>query len=332
MSRSTTAECLAKPLVLYHEAMACLAEGDLQLSREKAEDGLQALSTTVTTSSPSSSSSFPLSLCPQTQTSAHTLFANMMVLLSNVYSAAGSFDEAERLLATCAGYIVEHISPTDVRLATIAYNRAVLRLEVARLSPLCFSRSTAPSLTSSSASVSSSSVEEGVREALTVLLPEAEWLLRDVLGVQRLLLADVWHSKGVCHYLFNEYVSALECFHRSLELRVRYDDEAGVTQLKLALTLEHVAQIYRLQRAHLPEALHLLDVVVLTRRQLLGPHHPLYGAALVEEGVLAAELGKKKKAIAALTRACEVAERAYDADDGRRIEVEQWLHHVKSMP
>ncbi|GET86862.1 hypothetical protein, conserved [Leishmania tarentolae] len=294
----------------------------------------------------------------------HRLFGNVLLLLSSIYTAVQDYAEAERLLVTCDGYWRERLSSMhtkvsavgtpagmdcvcyselDEGLAGVAYNRAVLRLEQLRCTPLSsVSRGdgapcaapladvcgTDARLTYSPIPVSSTAVSSGTSEtvyaSVMTLLREAQDRLAHTLGPQRGLLADVLHTIGVCHYEAADYIAALQAWQRSMAIRVhlhaqrqRTDRDAAqralggggavecsesTDELRLALTMEHVAQVYRLLEGRSVEALKLLDTVAATRRKYLGPTDPLCVRTLALKGTLAAELGHTKLARALLDR------------------------------
>ncbi|KAG5509504.1 hypothetical protein JKF63_06209 [Porcisia hertigi] len=221
----------------------------------------------------------------------------------------------------------------DEGLAGVAYNRAVLLLERLQCTPSLSPRRgdsspwVAPlvdvcgvdarethSSTSSSTVATSPGTPEAVHARAMAFLLEAQGHLAHTLGPPRRLLADVLHTLGVCHYEAADYIAALEAWQRSIAIRVhlhaqrlRTDhvtlqrDEgggAGTEELKLALTMEHVAHVYQLLDGRSLHALKLLDTVAQTRRQYLGPTHPLYVRTLAHQGVLAAELGHTRLACA----------------------------------
>lgn len=309
-----SSESVALCAVRYHDALRAFEEGDLQFSREQIESLLHDLRATDSDG-------------------AHVLFLHCLLLLASIYSTVGATGEADRLLATSAGYATEHLGPDHLGLATIAYNRAVIRVEDYRRDAELPADDAPPPPSSSRSGSAGAPVLSlaAVIEARDVFLEEAAWRLRNELGVDRLLLADVYHTHGVCEYLLENYVSALESFRRSLEVRVHYTDHSGVTELKMALTLEHVSQLYRLLGT-LPartKALDLLGLVTRTRRRWLGPSHPLYGSALFAAGVMAAELQRWALAEEALAEAAAVARATYAEGDLRLEEVEHWLASVR---
>lgn len=199
-----------------------------------------------------------------------------------------------------------------------------------------------------------------VEEADECFLAEAERRLDDVLGPERLLLADVWHCRGVCCEILAGieradrkdeerperrrsdggaaglplYVKALECYTKSMDVRARYADVAAVTELKLALTMEHVAHLLKLSATpadpgRKEEALALLGTVAATRRRLLGPRHPLLASTLLAEGALLAELGRYKRVKRAFADSLAIVSEVYPPGDARVAEVEYWLSRVQ---
>ncbi|EKF38412.1 hypothetical protein MOQ_001380 [Trypanosoma cruzi marinkellei] len=222
-------------------------------------------------------------------------FAEALLLLSNVYCAAEDFLEAERLVTTCCCFVEEHLGASHIGAVTSRLNRAIILLERYRLQGGALSE---------------------VGRAYE-LLQEAERRLEDDVGdAGRLLLAEVLHNSGVCCELVGRYADALTVYMRSMQIRVRYKDSAGVTDMKLALTMEHVAMLYRLMGGpKLQGALRLMEVVATTRRRYIGPRHPLYASALLSQGVIAAELGHQRRATALLRNVLQIRTRLYGADD-----------------
>ncbi|KAG5483980.1 hypothetical protein LSCM1_05830 [Leishmania martiniquensis] len=212
---------------------------------------------------------------------------------------------------------------------------------------------------SSSATAAPSATLEPVLASVMALLLAAQDRLAHTLGPPRRLLADVLHTVGVCHYEAADYIAALQAWQRSMAIRahlhsLRQRSETcaaqhtlsrgegvgesgdGTEELKLALTMEHVAQVYRLLEGRSIEALKLLDTVADTRRKYLGPTDPLYARTLVFKGVLAVELGHKKLARVLFERCSAILS---DASLERRParssscalqEVEQWRLHLGS--
>ncbi|AIN96448.1 hypothetical protein LPMP_130180 [Leishmania panamensis] len=178
----------------------------------------------------------------------------------------------------------------------------------------------------SSSTAAPSGTPETVYASVMALLLDAQNRLAHTLGPPRGLLADVLHTIGVCHYETADYITALEAWQRSMTIRLhlhaqrnRSDTDAaqrvlrrgegsgeegsdGTEELKLALTMEHVAQVYRLLEGRSVEALKLLDTVAGTRRKYLGPTDPLCVRTLAFKGALAAELGHTKLARALFDR------------------------------
>ncbi|AYU77092.1 hypothetical protein, conserved [Leishmania donovani] len=180
------------------------------------------------------------------------------------------------------------------------------------------------SLIPPSSTAATSGTPETLLASAMALLLDAQDRLAHTLGPPRGLLADVLHTIGVCHYEAADYIAALQAWQRSMAIRVhlhalrrRSDKNAaqrtlrgggggecgdGTEELKLALTMEHVAQVYRLLEGRSVEALKLLDTVAATRRRYVGPTDPLCARTLVLKGVMAAELGHTKLARALLGR------------------------------
>ncbi|CCD16626.1 unnamed protein product [Trypanosoma congolense IL3000] len=210
------------------------------------------------------------------QPNEHEPFAEALLLMANICAAEGDLVTAERYAATCSGYVDEHLGPQHSGAAVVRLNRAVFMLEGYRLA---------------------GSSDILLVEKAHALLIEAERFLTNVCGVSRLVLAEVLHNSGVCLSLLGRYVAALTAYMRSMQIRVRFKDAAGVTDLRLALTMEHVALLYRLMGGpKRQEAALLMEVVASTRRRLLGPQHPLWAAAVLAQGVIAAELGQRSRA------------------------------------
>ncbi|RNF01576.1 variant surface glycoprotein 3054 [Trypanosoma conorhini] len=233
-------------------------------------------------------------------------FADALLLLSNIYCAAGDFAEAERLVTTCCCFVEERLGTAHLGAATARLNRAIILLERYRLR--------------------GGDAAAAVGRAYDLLQAAERRLEDDVGGAARLLLAEVLHNSGVCCELVGRYTDALTAYMRSMQIRVRYKDAVGVTDMKLALTMEHVAMLYRLMGgAKLPGALRLMEVVAATRRRHIGPRHPLYASALLSQGVIAAELGHQRRAAALLRSALEIRTRLYGADDPQTRCVAQLL-------
>lgn len=307
---------------LFELAMRELNRGDLNSSREAAEGLIELLS----------QFSLPDHDARDLARS-HVLFAQALLILSSVYAAARAYGESSRMLTTCTCYSGEHImNGEDVWLrvqtrATLAYNRAVLAIEE-YCSHVRQHRGTGASL-ADARSRSAETALQAVRDARDVHLSEAESCLRNELQLPRLVLADVWHTRGVCHYLLRDYVDALEDFGRSLATRLRYGDDHGITALKMALTMEHMAHIYR----HLPhmkrEALRLLGSVVHTRQTYLAASHPLTFDALMASAVVAMELGCNTTAKATFAKARKVAREL--GDEVRARQVDYWVNYAESL-
>ncbi|KAH9600154.1 hypothetical protein LSM04_004880 [Trypanosoma melophagium] len=296
---------------LLREAVALYESGSLSSAREAAEDALHAAD-------------------PHND----TLFAEGLLLLANVYCAAEDFAEAERLAATCCCYVEEHLGPTHIGVATARLNRAVILLERYRLRSGNHDTTHTNTNTDSNSGNNgnnSNSGSSGLRlvEEAYALLQTAARQLENVDGVNRLLLAEVLHNTGVCCELVGRHVDALAAYMRSMQIRVHYTDASGVCDLKLALTMEHVAMLYRLLRGtKLQEAARLMDAVATTRRRYLGPRHPLFAAAILEQGVIAAELGHKRRAVLLLQKALDIRRRLYGEEDPQTRCVAQLLAEV----
>ncbi|RNF07214.1 variant surface glycoprotein 3054 [Trypanosoma rangeli] len=232
-------------------------------------------------------------------------FAEALLLLSNIYCAAEDFAEAERLVTTCCCFVEEHLGAAHLGAATARLNRAIILLERYRLQ-------------------GGAAAEVG---RAYDLLQAVERRLEDNVGsAARLLLAEVLHNSGVCCELVGRYTDALTAYMRSMQIRVRYTDAAGVTDMKLALTMEHVAMLYRLMGgAKLQAALRLMEAVAATRRRYIGPRHPLYASAILAQGVIAAELGHKRRAAVLLRNVLEIRTRLYGAGDPQTRCVAQLL-------
>jgi hypothetical protein len=243
----------------------------------------------------------------------------------------------------------------DEGLAGVAYNRAVLQLEQLRC-PTAASDEDRHTMITDPAhmptvpppfSLLDIEKEEEQRrrcvaaDILTRHLDDARDRLNHAVGPLRCLLADVHHSRGVCRYYCRDYVGALEAWQQSIGIRVHLhhhltrrqakaavaDDDSGgsaVEELKLALTMEHVAHVYQLIDGRMVDALKVYDVVAATRERLLGPAHPLCARTLLGKAVLASTLGRTTVARALLDRCralCTEGGAAFDAklaEDVRR--------------
>lgn len=253
----------------------------------------------------------------------HASFAKLVVLLSCALAADGDYVESQRLLASAEGYVLEHLSGPRQRriaLAHVAYDRAVLLLE-----------DSCTACNDEDASPSAPAVVV-VEEARTLLEESERHLIHETDG-QRLLLADVWHARGVCEEAAGRHATALEYYRKSLDVRRRFGDTVpsrGTTSLKLALTLEHIAHLYRL----LPcpskrrEALHLFAVVASVRRRHLDVRHPLYRRCALAEAAAAAECGKPIAARALLHR---LLEETPQLNDDVSQEAGLWLSYVEHL-
>lgn len=230
------------------------------------------------------------------EASDHVQFCDGLLLMSCVALATREFDEAERLVATCHGYLTEHLGARHEGTGTTLLNRGVILLERYRhTASLLHNGETAAASSSKSVDSSPPPQIEWVVDALRYL-EQAAAILINSFGVQRLSLADVYHNTGCCQEILGQYTDALSSHARSLRIREKFQDQTGVTELKLALTMEHIAMIYRLTEAKLPEAVRLLGVVAATRRRHLGPTHPLYASTLFHQAVCASEGWNKKLA------------------------------------
>lgn len=233
------------------------------------------------------------------------------------------------------------VAMRNMALATILYNRAVLVLDeyqfwtvshrTASTQSSSVERNKSDTSLSSPAEQNTDVLIGRLMEARDDWLPDAERRLENCLGDSRRLLADVWHSSGVCHHILGDAVAALGYYQRSMELRLCFfssntsSSGAGFslpqdrgstptttseveTALKIVLTLEHVVQLYdQMTKTNKggTDHLHLLDPHILqraletvsrTRKNALGPRHPMTARALFLEGVFAAEHGRVKTA------------------------------------
>lgn len=344
---TTAAACLAEATRLYQQ-------GNLHGARDVAEEALLSLSsstgTTVNSQTTTSSSGDNTTQhITNTAQHRHALFGNALLLLSAVYTAVRDFAEADRLLVTCEGYWREHLGhcagdasqegklEVNEGLAGVAYNRAVLRLE-----QLDGERAITTQSQSQSQSQQQQQHRREVADAvLHTYLDDARERLDHTLGRQRCLLADVHHSIGVCHLHCRRYVEALSAWQQSLAIRTRVqhrcqaDDAAAAAagdaeELKVALTLEHVAQVYQLLEGRGDEALRMLDAVADTRAGLLGPRHPLYARTLLAKAVLAEKLGRLRLARALLEACHGICGRSDCECDAAFVkDVEQWRCYLK---
>ncbi|KPI87204.1 hypothetical protein ABL78_3720 [Leptomonas seymouri] len=318
----------------------------------------------------------------------HHLFANILLLLSTIYAAVGDYAEAQRLLSTCEGYLKEHCLHTkrggrcsgteaaneggetacrdlDEGLAGVAYNKAVLQLEMMHHTgspavtrsndraalPSAAWTSVLPSLPPSAtlSPVLPTQDEEQRRqtiaaEALEKYLYDARDKLSHTLGSQRCLLADVYHSCGVCQYYLKDYVAALDAWQQSMAIRVHVRSDrlreqgsegsqdafsSGVEELKTALTLEHIAHVYQLVEGKAADAMKIYDTVAATRERYLGPAHPLYARTLLEKAVLASGLGRAKLARALLDACHGICTRSNsECSQEFSREVQRWSEYV----
>lgn len=300
----------------------------------------------------------------------HVQFGDGLLLLSSIQCAAKEYDEAERMVATCHGYLQEHLGPSHHGVATALLNRAVILLErftlessllsvlptaergprdddepslvpkerrsplrgpshPKRHSDLSASTSSNPIILSGNTNAPASSAPriERVVDAQKYLA-EAERLVENTFGPDRLVLADIHHNHGVCCEILGGYTDALEHYLKSLKIREKFKDTSGATDLKLALTMEHVAMIYRLTEVKLGDAVRLLAVVAQTRRKYLGPSHPLYAAALFEQGVCALESLHRRLAIPLFLKCLEIRVKVLGVD---HLETKLVLHYLKGI-
>lgn len=274
----------------------------------------------------------------------------------------------------------------DEGLAAVAYNRAVLQLEQLHdTTPTAASdhhhqqqrhqHAMLPSVMHVSFALSSSPLcvrgstenkeeqerqqqrqQEVATHILHTYLDSARDRLRHTLGAPRCLLADVYHSCGVCLYYMRDYIGALEAWQQSLAIRVhvhscltsRQESSANaktgqvkkkskaasapansVEELKVALTLEHIAQVYQLIDGKAAEALKMCDTVAVTRERFLGPLHPLYARTLFLKAVLASRLRRVELARALLEACDDICHRNGSECSPEFVEqVRQWKVYV----
>eukprot|EP00796_Vickermania_ingenoplastis_P004327 gene4327-3141_t len=299
---------------LYQRATELFAEGLFDQARDTAEQALEACTGGGV---------------QRATLQDHTVFVDTLVLLASIYSASLAFSEAERLLVTCAGYVKDNILPQgstsssrdaelassfqNTALATIAYNRAVLRVDEYLLFVSCHPRRLrcVPHERCGDAEERNRLLRR-VAIAGETLLEEAISRLENALGDERRLLADVWHTQGVCHHLLGEHLAALADYHRSLELRlccISMGCAGEAMDLKMALTLENVLEVYRLllvrrgcrisvptTSMQLPVVQRAMSTITASRQAHLGSDHPLVARSLFHEGLLAAEQGRRDTA------------------------------------
>jgi tetratricopeptide (TPR) repeat protein len=274
----------------------------------------------------------------------HTQFGDGLLLLSTILCAMQLFEEAERMAATCHGYLCEHMGPTHRGVAAASLNRSIILLEryyrtndlhtMVAKHALTHRRGGSGSRLLSSASIhgqSSTYSEDSSSGAVqwVVLakrhLDEAFEILQDSYGVERLLLADVLHNLGCCDEILGTYSAAMDHYMRSLKIRGKFQDASGTTDLKLAQTMEHVAMVYRLTESKLGEAQKLLGVVANTRRRYLGPLHPAYAAALLEQGVCAYEALNLRSALTLLRRCHQIRSDCFGPSHPETIHIRKYL-------
>lgn len=337
---------------LYNEGLALFHSGKLEEGRDTLEEALEACAVAPDPSN--------------VQT--HIIFTDCLLLLSDIYSAISAFSEAERLLVTCMGYVRDSFasfsqsssslarkvrSMENIALATIAYNRGVLVLDECGQNIAVLERGDVEA----GEERGRRDMLQKVRGVCLALLGEAEERLKNYVGTSRELLADIWHAKGVAHQFLGENEEALIFFQKSLELRQCFcsseRDQNTECDLKLALTIEHVVQAYRVW---LPTAAsrhvtglsvtpftlqQLLHTVSEVRRRCLGAGHPLLLRSMFMEGVIAAEQGRRSVAAQHLEQclnAISSIEQHHTSVSGTlqlalpsKKEVERWLTAVTSV-
>ena len=74
------------------------------------------------------------------------------------------------------------------------------------------------------------------KEALS-LLGRAFEVVQNVIGPERLILADIHHNLGCCFQATGDLPQALTHFMMSLRIREKFRDPSGEVELKLALTI-----------------------------------------------------------------------------------------------
>ena len=213
----------------------------------------------------------------------HALFGNTLLLLANSHQSRGSFTEAQRLYGTCAKYVSDNLGAAYPGLASCLMNHGILHMS-----------------------------HRSWKEALS-LLGRAFEVVQNVIGPERLILADIHHNLGCCFQATGDLPQALTHFMMSLRIREKFRDPSGEVELKLALTMECIALIFR-QQGNMVEGLKLLKDIAKVRRQRLGPYDLEYATALFECGVLAWELQKFRVARADFSKCLEIRTRALGSD------------------
>lgn len=239
----------------------------------------------------------------------HVQFGNGLLLLASAHAGMHAYDEADKILATCCGYLHEHLGSQYVGTATALVNRGSLLLQryhyKSSLHNIVGARGGGVLHSDSASAVPSSpgdNPEEGTDAIRWVVsakehLERACRILQDAFGTDRLILADALHNLGCCCEILGGYTDAMTHYMRSLKIREKFKDTTGATDLKLAQTMEHIAMIFRLTDAKLPEASRILAIVAATRRRFLGPAHPMYLLTLFEQGVCAVEGLNRRQAL-----------------------------------
>jgi hypothetical protein len=197
------------------------------------------------------------------------------------------------MVATCEGYLKEHLGPAHPGVATALLNRAVLLLERHRNATVRIVEN----------------VDWVVRAS--EYLEHAQQLLQNSYGTDRLVLADVHHNQGCCHEVMGDVVTALSHYMKSMKIRERFKDATGATELKLGLTMEHVAMIYRAVEEKLDDACRIMSAVAAMRRKYLGPLNPLYLQSLLQHGVIALEAKNRRLAKALLVKCLDLHSTVY---------------------
>lgn len=365
-----TAPAVRSATALHEEAIRHYTTGDLHAAREAAEEAILLIAPVKGDPQqqwihgPTGGDSVTAP-----DAALHHLMSNLLLLLSCVYCATGDFKEAWRLLTTCTCYIREYCASAagaeapngssrgGLLLATCVYNEAVLRLEQLREAEVDAgvpASVTATSLSSVGSNSSLAERQQHERDEILALLQNqlsvAEEGLKHATGAARLLLADVLHTKGVCLYRLRRWVDAVLTWQSSMAIRVKWAtmsaerhaqygeqhfgraEDAATMELKLALTMEHVAQVYRFLPEKRITALQLVSRVAATRRRLIGPMHLLYGRTLMTQGVLAAEVGRLKLALASMEAAAEVLHGTECRVSAAELQmVEDWIRYLTAM-
>ena len=240
----------------------------------------------------------------------HVQFGNGLLLLGNIYCARQEFEEAERMVATCEGYLAEHLGASHPGVATALLNRAIILLERYRTSPLRLV----------------DNVEWVVRAS--GFLEQGQSLLQNAYGTDRLVLADVHHNQGCCQEVMGDFVGALTHYMKSMKIRERFKDATGSTDLKLALTMEHVAMIYRCVEDKVDDACRIMGVVASTRRKYLGPLNRLYLQSLLQHGVIALEAKNRRLAKALLVKCLDLHCTVYGSDHPQTMLTAVYVYEV----